>query len=205
MKHLANIISFTRILLSLSLFFFLNNKVAYIIIFAIASFSDFIDGTIARKTNSQSKLGEALDDYGDIALAAVAITSLAIWLKREALVFIPFLIVVVILKVANAIITKNKFGRAAILHTILAKITFTFVFITPIVYLLADSTILIFISFSLAILTAIEEGIIHLTSDSYDPNRKSIFQKKKAIVEVNEVAETEAVQNEDIADDDVDN
>lgn len=180
MKHVANIISFSRILLSLSLFFFLNNKVAYIIIFAIASLTDAIDGTIARKTNSQSKLGEALDDYGDITLAVVAITSLGIWLGRGALVFLPFLVALVILKAANAVITKIKFGRATILHTLLAKITFTLVFITPIVYLLTESVILIYLSFSVAIVTAIEEGIIHLTSKTYDPNRKSIFVKKKA-------------------------
>lgn len=179
MKHLANIISLSRIILALSLFFFLYNKVAYIIIFSIASFSDFIDGTIAKKTNSLSELGANLDDIGDITLAAVAITSLAIWLKAQALKFLPFLIVLLVLKIANGILTKIKYGKAAILHTFLAKITFTLVFITPVVYLLTQNTVLIYISFIVAIITAVEEGIIHLTSDTYDPSRRSIFMRKK--------------------------
>lgn len=179
MKYLANIISFSRILLSLSLLFFVNNKIPYLIIFVIAILSDAIDGTIARKTNSQSELGAALDDYGDITLALVGIISVFIWLKGKALVFVPFVAVLVILKVANAIITKVKFGKTTILHTFGAKLTFVLLFFAIIVFLLFQSTILIYITFSIAILTAIEEGVIHLTSSNYDADRRSIFIKSK--------------------------
>ncbi len=179
MKYLANILSFGRILLSLCLFFFLQNKIVYIIIFTIAMLTDAIDGTIARKTNSQSELGAALDDYGDITLAIVAIASLFIWLGRKSLPFVPLVIVLIILKVANVIITKVKFNKITILHTFGAKITFILVFAAVLVFLLFNNLLLVYIAFSVALLTAIEEGIIHLTTDHYDADRKSIFIKSK--------------------------
>ncbi len=179
MKNLANIISFSRILLALCLLFFLNNKIVYLIIFTVAILTDAIDGSIARKTNSESELGAALDDYGDITLALVNIISVFIWLKSKALVFVPFVVVLVILKVANAVILKVKFKKVTILHTFGAKITFVLLFFAIFVFLLFESTILIYITYSIAILTAIEEAIIHLTSSTYDANRKSIFIKEK--------------------------
>ena len=51
-KHIANILTGCRILGSVLLLFFPAFSLAFYITYLLCGFSDMIDGTIARKTNS---------------------------------------------------------------------------------------------------------------------------------------------------------
>lgn len=60
-KNTANIITSSRILLSLILIFLPVFSPWFFAIYIAAGFSDMIDGTIARKTGSESSFGAKLD------------------------------------------------------------------------------------------------------------------------------------------------
>ena len=70
MKIIPNILSIFRICLVpvfVIAYFTDGNDIKYyaILVYAIAGFSDFLDGYIARKYDAQSKLGKLLDPLGD--------------------------------------------------------------------------------------------------------------------------------------------
>ena len=56
-KHLANIVTASRIMVSIVLLFFDATSLPFYITYLLCGFSDMIDGTIARKTNSVSDFG----------------------------------------------------------------------------------------------------------------------------------------------------
>ena len=71
MKHLANILTVSRIIMAtILLLFFKEISILFIILYTIAEFTDIIDGTIARKTGSTSHAGAVLDSIADLLLAA---------------------------------------------------------------------------------------------------------------------------------------
>lgn len=67
-KHLANIITSVRIILSPLLF--LSNELTglFITVYLICATSDLLDGPIARRTNSTDTTGAILDTTGDFLM-----------------------------------------------------------------------------------------------------------------------------------------
>ena len=66
--NILNDITLSRILCAILIYFFLFLESQYLVallLFCIASFSDFLDGYVARKTNNESVLGEILDPIAD--------------------------------------------------------------------------------------------------------------------------------------------
>lgn len=76
---LANLITFGRVML-VPLFFILlfgrDDRVAAVIVFAIASGTDWIDGQLARRTNTVTELGKRLDPLVDRLLLASGVLAL---------------------------------------------------------------------------------------------------------------------------------
>ena len=56
-KHIANVLTGCRIFGSILLLFFPAFSLDFYILYLLCGFSDMVDGTIARKTNSTSKFG----------------------------------------------------------------------------------------------------------------------------------------------------
>tara|TARA_Y200000002_G_scaffold40679_1_gene29594 strand:- start:8664 stop:9101 length:438 start_codon:yes stop_codon:yes gene_type:complete len=63
------------------------------LLFATASFSDFLDGYLARKTNSESVLGEILDPIADKLLIVFVLIGLSINLNSFLVGFISAVII----------------------------------------------------------------------------------------------------------------
>ena len=72
-KHIANIVTGCRILGSVLLLFFPAFSAAFYMVYIICGFSDMIDGTIARKTNSASELGAKIDTAADLLFIIVSL------------------------------------------------------------------------------------------------------------------------------------
>ena len=66
-----NLLSFIRLLLVpvfFVLYTFMHQEIAGMVVFAIAACTDWIDGTVARATNSVTKLGRVIDPFVDRVL-----------------------------------------------------------------------------------------------------------------------------------------
>ena len=89
--YILNAITLSRILCAMLIYLFLFLESQYFIalfLFGIASFSDFLDGYIARKTNSVSVLGEILDPIADKLLVVFVLLGLSINLNSYLIGFI---------------------------------------------------------------------------------------------------------------------
>ena len=93
---ILNVITLSRILCAILIYFILyleSNYSVALFLFLIASFSDFLDGYLARKTNSESVLGEILDPIADKLLIVFVLIGLSINLDSFLIGFISAVII----------------------------------------------------------------------------------------------------------------
>ena len=129
-RQIANIITGFRVVCSILMLFFPVYSTGFYILYLLCGFSDMIDGTVARKTNSNSEVGARLDTASDFIFVAVSL------LKLLPIIHIPkwlwmWIGVIAIIKICNIIlgfIYKKKFIS---LHTIMNKITGLLLFLLP--------------------------------------------------------------------------
>ena len=94
--NILNAITLSRILCAILIYFFLFLESHYLVallLFCIASFSDFLDGYVARKTNNESVLGEILDPIADKLLVVFVLIGLSINLDSFLIGFISAVII----------------------------------------------------------------------------------------------------------------
>ena len=198
-KHIPNILSVSRIFLSLSLFFVTKSPVWFIVIYALSGLTDFLDGYIARRFHLQTDLGAKLDTIGDTTLIIVIASSiLAIpwivpsympWVKEgiiENLARILVLVAVIIfVKLVNLILIRIKFGEFNSVHTIFNKCIGLPIFLAvPIcVALQRIPDFLIEIVCIVMILAFLEETLIAIRMREFEVNTKSFFTIKNPINE----------------------
>lgn len=94
--YILNAITLSRILCAIFIYLYLyleSNYLVALLLFGFASFSDFLDGYIARKTNSESVLGEILDPIADKLLIVFVLIGLSINLDSFLIGFISAVII----------------------------------------------------------------------------------------------------------------
>ena len=94
--NLLNVLTLSRILCAILIYLFLFLESHYLVallLFGIASFSDFLDGYVARKTNNESVLGEILDPIADKLLIVFVLIGLSINLDSFLIGFISAVII----------------------------------------------------------------------------------------------------------------
>ena len=163
-KHFANILTCWRIFGSILLLFFPALSLDFYIIYLLCGFSDMIDGTIARKTNSSSKFGSQLDTIADLIFVIVSLFKLlpAIQIPQWLWIWIG---VIAVIKISNIIwgyVSKKQFIS---LHTIMNKVTGLFLFLLPLTIPFSELTYIAIAVCSVATLSAIQEGF-YIIADS---------------------------------------
>ena len=96
MKNFIMLLTYLRIFFGPLIFIiavFFEMYFASLVIFVICSFSDFLDGYLARKTNSESVLGEILDPIADKLLIVFVLIGLSINLDSFLIGFISAVII----------------------------------------------------------------------------------------------------------------
>ena len=129
-NHIANIVTGFRILGSLLLLFFPAFSLGFSITYILCGFSDMIDGTIARKTNSTSKFGSQLDTMADLVFVAVSLLKLlpAIHIPGWLWIWGGVIAVIKISNIAWGYVSKKQLIS---LHTIMNKVTGLLLFLLP--------------------------------------------------------------------------
>ena len=128
-KHIANIITGSRMILSLPLLLIPLTSEWFYALYLLCGLSDMIDGTVARKTKSTSEFGAKLDTVSDFLFMIVALIK-----------FVPHLHIPVLLWIWIGVIAMIKLGNAAwgfrtkkliSPHTVPNKVTGLLLFLLP--------------------------------------------------------------------------
>ena len=184
-RNIPNIITLSRIVLALSLFFIHPPLgILSFTIYCIAGVTDMLDGFLARRIpGGSSKLGAELDSIADLILALVGIfiilPVMEIW-DWFWMVAIGFFVV----KVLTASITGFiKHKRPLFLATIANKMAALLLFLCPVLYFFIGTSLFInlYIVFLIAwfSMAIAEEALINLLLDKPDKGIKGIWKVKE--------------------------
>ncbi len=130
---MANIITCCRILCSAVLLFFPAFSPAFYVLYCLAGFTDMIDGTVARRTDTVSEFGSVLDTIADFVFVAVCLMKLLPTLTIPVWLWI-WMGAIAGIKVINVIcgfIVQKKFVAE---HTALNKVTGVISLILPLTF-----------------------------------------------------------------------
>ncbi len=130
-KNIANIITSSRILCSFLMIFFPLFSNQFYIIYLLCGISDMIDGTIARKTNTNNEFGARFDTIADFIFITIVIIKLLPVLHISIWLWI-WIAIIAIIKIDNAISVIIHRKQFVEIHTVMNKITGLTLFLLPI-------------------------------------------------------------------------
>jgi|GEM_PF-402562 len=192
-KHIPNILSFSRIPLAVTLPFLamLENKLWFLGVFAYIGISDVFDGIIARKLKCESDFGEKLDSIGDGAYIIMAIVAVIV-VMGDVIVIAPYTFalfaVLMVGRTINMVYTWVKFRRVGFIHTRSTRWASIPIFILlPVTVLLGESLDVGLFNVILAALVAmttiaqVEETFIlrEMKQGEYTMSLKSYWEWKR--------------------------
>jgi CDP-diacylglycerol--glycerol-3-phosphate 3-phosphatidyltransferase len=179
MKHLANLVSLSRVFLSISLVPLRNHTGLFVVVYLVCGLSDVFDGFIARKTKTESLAGARLDSLADVFMFTAIVLILYLRTGKELAEYAPMLLAVVLVRLVSVTIAGYRFRVLVLgLHTWGNKLTGLLVYLAPLLVMTSPPEKVFMFVCLVAILSAVEEGFIQLTSRKLDLNRKSIFLKE---------------------------
>lgn len=154
---MANMVTCCRIVCSLWMLFFPAFSGGFYVLYGICGFTDMIDGAIARKTNTASRFGAALDTVADFVFALCALIKLlpALSLPRWLWLWIA---AIAAFKMVQAVWGFFKHKRFLAVHTHLNKLTGLLLFLLPFSIALWDGTCSAAVLCLLSTAAALEEG-----------------------------------------------
>ena len=159
-KRIANILTSCRILGSVLLLFFPAFSVAFYIIYFFCGFSDMIDGTIARKTNTVSSFGSKLDTAADFVFMAVCAVKLLSKMNIPVWLWI-WIAAIAIVKFTNIIWGFIQRKKLVDYHTFLNKTTGLLLFFLPLTLQFIVPTYSFAVVCTIATIAAIQEGYLY--------------------------------------------
>ena len=155
-KHIANIITGSRIVFSLSLLFIPLSSAWFYALYLLCGLSDMIDGTVARMTNSVSEFGARLDTISDFVFMTVALIKFVPHLHIPVWLWI-WIGVIAMMKLGNVVLGFVCTKKFVSPHTVLNKITGLLLFLLPVTLSFVDLTYTLPIVCTIATVAAIHE------------------------------------------------
>ena len=129
-KHIANIITGSRIVFSLPLLFIPLSSAWFSILYLLCGLSDMMDGAIARRTGAVSQFGASLDTASDLVCMLVCGVRilprihLPVWLWA-------WIAVIALMKIWNIVFVLIRKKKLLSIHSVLNKITGFALFLLP--------------------------------------------------------------------------
>ena len=157
-KQIANVITGCRILLSFLLLVFDAFSTGFYITYILCGFSDMIDGSIARKTNTISEFGAKFDTVADLVFVSVSMIKLlpTIYVPKWLLGWIVAIGVIKIFNIIWGYIYNKKFIS---LHTRMNKIAGLLLFVLPLILSYIELRYSSIAVCSIATVSSIQEGL----------------------------------------------
>ena len=177
-KHLANIVSFSRIIGAVVLFFQNDFSTFFLSVYVFCGFTDLIDGPIARKTKSTSTIGATLDTIGDVATYLALTKILIIKEIVPAWILIWFAVSCVVF-IGDIFISKHRFKKLYLPHTYLGKIFGGVIFFLPLAIQIMPAEIWLSVICTIASIHAFELLFIQSKNASADDFVATAFHIKK--------------------------
>ena len=154
---MANFITICRIIFSILLLFLPVFSIPFYLLYLLAGITDMIDGTVARVTNTVSKLGSKLDTVADLIFLTVCFFKILPHVELPVFVYI-WIGCIAIGKVFNLISGMIICRKLVESHTILNKITGFLLFLFPLTFSFLDIRISSLILCAIATIAAVHEG-----------------------------------------------
>ena len=183
-KHLANIVTTSRILAGIGLFFFSTISGWFIAVYTYCGFTDLIDGPIARKTNSTSNLGSVLDTVGDV-LTYVALAKILIMQSLVPAWIIIWVVIAGLGILSSALVAKAKHGKYILCHSLFGKIMGGCVFLLPFATQLIAMSVYLVIFCSIASIAAGESILIQMFNKNAEEDTVTLYSLLKENKETN--------------------
>lgn len=127
---MANIVTSCRILFSGLILFSPVFSAWFYTLYLICGFTDMVDGTIARITNTDSKFGARLDSLADFIFVVAALIKLlpAMHIPQWLWIWVAVIAIIKIYNIVSGLIWSK---RLIVEHTIMNKITGFLLFLLP--------------------------------------------------------------------------
>ena len=155
-KHIANIITGSRIVLSLPLLFIPLTSAWFYALYLFCGLSDMIDGTVARRTKSASDFGARLDTLSDFVFMSVALIKFVPHFHIPVWLWI-WIGIIAMIKLGNVVFGFVRTKKLISLHTVLNKIVGLLLFFLPVTISVVDPAYTLPIACTVATAAAIHE------------------------------------------------
>ena len=129
-KHIANIITGSRIVLSLPILLIPLTSAWFYALYLLCGLSDMIDGTVARRTSSASEFGARLDTVSDFVFTTAALIKFVPHLHIPVWLWI-WIGIIAMIKLGNVVWGFIRTKKLIFPHTVLNKITGLLLFLLP--------------------------------------------------------------------------
>ena len=129
-KNLANILSATRIVAGAFLYLFNDITGGFIALYIVCGITDLLDGPIARKFNTTSAIGAALDTVGD-AVTYMAFVKILLVQHMIPSWIVYWMFGVLGLHILAGFVSLVKTKKFFVVHSLFGKILGGSVFVLP--------------------------------------------------------------------------
>ena len=134
---IANCITVSRLLFSLAMILFPPSSVPFAVLYVLCGVTDVLDGFVARKLHTESKIGEMLDSAADLFFAVVYAVKILSFLNILLWMWI-WVAVIGAVKITSILIASTKAHRLLIEHSFGNKLTGLLLFFLPLSACVAD-------------------------------------------------------------------
>lgn len=138
--------------------FFPAFSVEFYVLYILCGFSDMIDGTIARKTNSAGALGAKSDTAADLAFVTASLIKLLPTLNLPPWLWI-WGVAIAVIKIGNILWGYASKKQFVALHTAMNKVTGLVLFLLPLTLSFVDLKYSSIVVCSIATCAAVQEGV----------------------------------------------
>ena len=134
---IANCITVSRLLFSFAMILFPPSSVPFAVLYVLCGVTDVLDGFVARKLHTESKIGEMLDSAADLFFAVVYAVKILSFLNIPLWMWI-WVAVIGAVKITSILIASTKAHRLLIEHSFGNKLTGLLLYLLPLSVHIAD-------------------------------------------------------------------